>query len=357
MKTPKATKMRDGLYKQPGSRFWWAQYRANGQTIRESTKCEAHDDAETFLATRRVARGNGALLTGARHVTLAEVQRLAGDRYRADGCRAVKRLGLAWNALTDKDAGLPPRALDVTTAAVTAYERRRLDLGRARSTVNYELACLRRGWRLAIEAKLLPADSLPAIHTPTPDNARQGVVTRDELATITARLPAWATPVVHFLSLTGWRVNEALRLTWRNVDQKRECLRLEAGEAKGKKARTFPYDSLPPLATLLELQRAEANATGYVFLKDGHPLVYKELRKTWKAACRAAKVPGRLMHDLRRSAASNLVEAGVDEGTIMKLCGWKTRAMFDRYHIVKEDAKRVAVAKLAAVLKPVLVAQ
>src|SRR6266566_680163 len=257
----KATKMRDGLWKPVGSRFYWCQYRANGRTIRESTKFEVREDAETFLSTRRVARGNGALNIGARHVQLADLKGLAQDRYAADGNRAVKRLALAWNALTkendgkEKAYGLPPRALDVTTAAVTAYERRRLDLGRARSTVNYELACLRRAWRLAIEAKLLPADSLPAIHTKAPDNARQGMVSAEDLTAILTKLPEWARPIIRFLSLTGWRVNEAVRLTWRNVDTKRECLRLEAGEAKGKKARTFPYSPLPPLATLLELQR------------------------------------------------------------------------------------------------------
>ena len=41
--------------------------------------------------------------------------------------------------------------------------------------------------------------------------------------------------------------------------------------------------------------------------------------------------------------------AGVDEGTIMKLCGWKTRAMFDRYNIIVERDLRAGVAKFARV--------
>jgi hypothetical protein len=36
----------------------------------------------------------------------------------------------------------------------------------------------------------------------------------------------------------------------------------------------------------------------------------------------------------------------VDEGLIMKLCGWKTRAMFDRYNITDEDDLAAAVGKL-----------
>ena len=36
---------------------------------------------------------------------------------------------------------------------------------------------------------------------------------------------------------------------------------------------------------------------------------------------------------------------GVSEGEIMKLCGWKTRAMFDRYNIIDEHDLARAVAR------------
>ena len=39
--------------------------------------------------------------------------------------------------------------------------------------------------------------------------------------------------------------------------------------------------------------------------------------------------------------------AGLSEGEMMKLCGWKTRAMFDRYNIIDEADLASAVAKLS----------
>jgi len=53
-----------------------------------------------------------------------------------------------------------------------------------------------------------------------------------------------------------------------------------------------------------------------------------------------------LVHDQRRTAARDMRRAGLSEGELMKLCGWKTRAMFDRYNIIDEADLASAVAKI-----------
>jgi integrase len=53
-------------------------------------------------------------------------------------------------------------------------------------------------------------------------------------------------------------------------------------------------------------------------------------------ARRKAGVPAFLIHDLRRTAARNMLRSGVGEKMVMSIVGWKTRAMLDRYNILDE---------------------
>jgi hypothetical protein len=82
----------------------------------------------------------------------------------------------------------------------------------------------------------------------------------------------------------------------------------------------------------------------WVFNRAGKPI--KEFRRTWKSACNAAGVPGRIPHDFRRTAVRNLVRAGIPERVAMQLTGHKTRSVFERYNIVSEGDLFAAANKL-----------
>ena len=125
------------------------------------------------------------------------------------------------------------RALSITGAAVTKYERERLDLGAARATVNNELAALRRMFTLAVEKRQLQRDQAPIIHTPDPTNARQGFFEPADFEAVVAELPDYLAPVMRFGYFTGWRVrSEVLPLQWRQIDFEHGTVRLEPNTTK-----------------------------------------------------------------------------------------------------------------------------
>ncbi len=81
-----------------------------------------------------------------------------------------------------------------------------------------------------------------------------------------------------------------------------------------------------------------------MFHREGKPITYDSAWYWWKAARKRADLPKVIVHDLQRTAARDMRRAGLSEGVIMRLCGWKTRSMFDRYNVIDEADLTSAVA-------------
>src|SRR6266705_643174 len=121
-------------------------------------------------------------------------------------------------------------------------------------------------------------------------------------------------------------------------------IRLEEARSKSGRGRVFPFGLAPSIKALIEKRWASRDGL-YVFHRDGQPVGIGAIRSAWKRATKRAGLAGCLVHDLRRTAARDFRHAGVSEGEIMQLCGWESRAMFDRYNIIDEADLATAVAK------------
>jgi hypothetical protein len=61
---------------------------------------------------------------------------------------------------------------------------------------------------------------------------------------------------------------------------------------------------------------------------------------------------GLIVHDLRRSAIRNLVNAGVPERVAMRIRGHRTRGVFDPYHIVSTPDVTAAMQRVETAALP-----
>jgi len=144
------------------------------------------------------------------------------------------------------------------------------------------------------------------------------------------------------------------------VDFKAGEIRLDPEATKNREARVFPMTDdlrrlLEPLHAEYEARRKAGQLSPWVFVrmvakgrrgpKQPRPII--AFTKAWRNACRSAGCPGRIPHDLRRTAVRNMVRRGVPERVAMQLAGHKTRSVFDRYNIVSEGDLRTAAHQLS----------
>jgi site-specific recombinase XerD len=332
------------------SRLWWIAYTVGDKRVRESTRTHVKKAAEQVLRDRLgdVAAGRPAGPAVAA-TTLTDLVRMLEQDYKANRRRSLKRVRLAARHLL-RVLGATTPARTLSKDAVTRYVATRLDEKAAAATINRELAALRRMMRLGHEVERVAR--VPAFTPLQEDNARKGFFEVAQLRTILRHLPPEIRPVIEAAYETGWRVtSEVLTRQWRHVDLKAGWLRLEPGETKNREGRMFPLT--PRLRRVLVAQRRRTKALEkkrgrvipWVFHREGEEI--RVFWKDWRAARKAAGLPGKLVHDFRRTAVRNLIRAGVAQRVAMTMVGLKTDSIFRRYAIVDETLLREAGAKLA----------
>ncbi|HEY2956201.1 MAG TPA: site-specific integrase [Candidatus Eisenbacteria bacterium] len=336
------------IYRQKGSRNWFIKFYLDGKLKRETSGTPDHERALEFLRQRLAEAARGLFTDIDERPTFAEMQARLVENYefkrnKTEPTRFLRRLQRFFE-------GTP--AEGITEERIREYSQMRLKADvAAPATLRRELAILKRMLRLS--AHRLPR--VPLVDQPRVDNARQGFFEEEDLQAVLPHLPEHARNLVEFLYLTGWRSGEAFRLTWADVDGKRQSLFLR--DSKNREPRIFPFKYHARLEEVLRRQREQVSRWELengclctsVFHWRGQPI--RKLRRSWTTACRRAGLHGRLLHDFRRTAVRNLIRAGVQQAIAMKITGHKTDSIFRRYLIVDEELLAQATGAVAAYLE------
>ena len=146
-------------------------------------------------------------------------------------------------------------------------------------------------------------------------------------------------PLLTLLYYTGVRVGEATKIMWfydgfPQVDLEKRQITLLGVQTKNGQPRTLPLTH-----GLVDMLKKRSHSDGPVFDSTN-------FRKEFASAKVKAKCPHVLIHDFRRSAVSNLVNAGGSETDTMEISGHRSRTVFDRYSV--RNAKRLHEAMFKA---------
>jgi len=341
-------------------RIYWCKYYVDGRPVRESTGYERETDARRFLRTREGAVAAGAPIPPRLDRILYD--ELADDLvafYRTTGRRRLEEVEDRLVYLKAFFRGR--RAVSIGPALVTAYvvarkaQPTRFKTPPANRTLNLELGLLKRMLRLAYKhGKLLRVPPIEMLQDAPP---RDGFFEEHQYQAVRRRLPEDLQVAIAIMQTYGWRKSEVITLERRQLDLKAGTLRLEPGTTKNREGRLVYLT--PQLVAQLGaqvdrikgLERKIGRIVPALFprmtgRRAGEPR--KGFRKRWATACKAAGVPGRLLHDFRRTAVRNLERRGVARSVAMKLTGHKTESVYRRYAIVSDSDLREAALRLAA---------
>jgi integrase len=197
---------------------------------------------------------------------------------------------------------------------------------------------------------------------------RTGYRTWQEFVKVRGLLPAHARIPVTIEYWCGMREGEVLSLEWSQVTfnehQENVEIRLHGEDTKTGEQRMIVmggdlYDVLR--AWYKETSQCHAGC-GWVCHQDGQRL--KSMKTSWRTACVKAGLgrfrntkgkyvgnrgyEGALIHDFRRTAVTNMEDAGVPRKVAMAISGHKTDSVYRRYHIVRKEQLIEAGKKLLA---------
>jgi integrase len=346
------------LHANPPSEIWYAKVngkrRSTGTTIKQEAlgKLQKMQGRTAFnmpdpsdLKKIRYEEGRALVLADYKNEDAASLV------TKSDGTVTV------WG-LEHVDAFFSGRpVVDINAEVLQAFVDRRLKDGASPSTVNRNLALLRRMLNLLARDKDIKVPHFP--HLKEPD-ARQGFLENDAFAKLFFALPERLRAFVLFLYTTGCRSGEAKKLRWSQVSLAEKVISVQAEQTKNRKARTIPLcDELVKMLNATP----KAKRVGLLFPVG-------TFRKAWQSACvkaglgtldKSSKVnggyglySGLIPHDLRRSAVRNLRKAGFGEVLAMSISGHKTNEVFKRYDITDTTEKVQAVAEIGSSLGQVL---
>lgn len=300
------------------------------------------------VLARQVEKGiTEALIKGlwspeANRLTFSEMAEDIENDYAINKRRSGRTLKTYLKSLGKVFGGM--KAQEITEAAITDYKLKRLEKGLSNDGVNGQLIILRRMLNLAKENKKLL--TVPKI-TLLKGKVRLGFFSEDEFFALRGCLPDYLKVFLTLAYHTGMRKSEMLGLQWNQVDLEVGKISLTADQTKNETPRIIYLRGELLEAMLKQRDWILKNFPNcsYVFTYDGKKLFY--IKRQWKNALKTAGLEGKKLHDMRRTALSNMTRRGIPQITAMKISGHKTASCFIRYQITTEDDIKKAAEVMA----------
>ena len=252
--------------------------------------------------------------------------------------------------------------VDIRFADIEAYHR---SMGARPSAANYYLRVLNHMFVKAAQWELFPHD----VRLPTAglqyfrERGRERFLTPNERRRLERALAASAGRTAHrkgaiswfhaaairLLALTGMRCSEVLDLEWSWIDRENRLIVLPDSKT-GRSARPISQAVLE-LLDELEAQHRRRDVPWVIYGQNLRRVKRSSLGWAWRQLRFRAGLDDVRLHDLRHSAASDALNAGVPLAIVGEILGHKSTRTTERYaHVANRVAQAATDAMAAAIL-------
>ena len=221
--------------------------------------------------------------------------------------------------------------------------------GFAHSSVEKMRVTFHRAFELAVRWNIPGGQPNPVKGIPRPkfDNNRQRYLSETEAEllqrAVAASLNTQLKYIVGLLLLTGARKMELLKARWEHIDVERKSWHIP--DSKTGKGRHVPL-SQPAINLIGQIPKFEKCPWLLPNPETKEPFV--DIKRAWDSARKAAGLPGVRIHDLRHSACSFMINAGIDLYAVGRIVGHADHQSTMRYSHLANDTLLAAVEAGAA---------
>lgn len=325
------------LYKR--NSVWWYSIFVHGERVCESTGTSNRRKAERIEQARREE------LENRRHrLPAIDLDITAGAvvaRFIAEGLATPYYLD-RFTHILPYFGEIPMRDLNRSLIRKYRQERCAEKPSLKPATVNRDLSVLRRLCNWAVEEGIVPANPLGRLRMERERRTKRPMMSVREEQLLMAYAPVHLRRIILCALDTGMRRGEILGQRWEDVDFDNRLLHVTRSKTAEGESRIVPLT-----ARVYEMLLSFRRDQGIVFTYGDSPV--KIVKTSWAASLRRSGLRHFRLHDLRHTANSRMMLAGVMQEVRREIIGHSSqhsRDVNDRYTQIGLAELKDAIRKL-----------
>ena len=229
---------------------------------------------------------------------------------------------------------------EISASDIDIYKQRRLGEGVKLNTIVRDLVVIRHLFNYAYNRKkFFGRNPVSESGLPLINDKKERILTTVEQEQLLNNSTPELSAIIRLALNTGMRRDEFLFLKWEWVNLQEGLITLPHTHTKSNKSRKIPINKVVR-KILLEKKLQSDGSTNVFHVSDTMSGSRTWLQRAFRKACKQAGIEGLRIHDLKHTAITRMVEAGIPLIDISKIVGTSIKLIVDRYSHQKESLKK-----------------